>query len=118
MRFSRSNTPYVCHLQKAFYGLKQAPIAWFHKLRTFLLDHDFTCYKSDNSLFILTSSQTTIYLLIYVNDFIIIGNNLDVITTQITTLHSQFSIKDLGYLTLFSGDRDNTCRSWFVSHSN
>ncbi|KAH9723253.1 retrovirus-related pol polyprotein from transposon RE2 [Citrus sinensis] len=36
----KDNPSYVCKLNKAIYGLKQAPRAWYHELRTFLLQFD------------------------------------------------------------------------------
>nr|XP_009767591.1 PREDICTED: uncharacterized protein LOC104218727 [Nicotiana sylvestris] len=41
---------HVCRLKKAFYGLKQAPKAWFHKFSSFLLHLGFSCSKADPSL--------------------------------------------------------------------
>ncbi|KAL5732483.1 hypothetical protein ACOSP7_031842 [Xanthoceras sorbifolium] len=35
---SLSHPSHVCRLNKALYGLKQAPRAWFHKLKSALLD--------------------------------------------------------------------------------
>ncbi|KAG8472278.1 hypothetical protein CXB51_034329 [Gossypium anomalum] len=42
----------VCRLTKALYGLRQAPHAWFDKLKGFLLSTGFALSKSDASLFL------------------------------------------------------------------
>ncbi|KAK0599182.1 hypothetical protein LWI29_003021 [Acer saccharum] len=43
---------HVCKLQKAIYGLRQAPRAWYNELRTFLLATGFLDSKCDASLFV------------------------------------------------------------------
>jgi Reverse transcriptase (RNA-dependent DNA polymerase) len=73
------NSHKICLLNKALYGLKQAPRAWFTKLKTFLLDRHFVCSQSDNSLFIFTSHNIVLYLLVYVDDIIITGNQVSVV---------------------------------------
>jgi Reverse transcriptase (RNA-dependent DNA polymerase) len=98
----------VCHLKKALYGLKQAPRAWFHHLKVFLLDQKFTCSCSDNSLFIFKTATTVLYLLVYVDDIVITGNDNVAISTLISSLHSNFSLKDLGDLHYFLGIEVNS----------
>ena len=43
------------------------------------------------------------YLLVYVDDLILTGNQDGVIQSFITQLHTQFAIKDLGKLNYFLG---------------
>ncbi|KAG8488706.1 hypothetical protein CXB51_016682 [Gossypium anomalum] len=93
----------VCRLRKALYGLKQAPRAWFHKLKEFLLVSNFTASKADNSLFICHSGSTLVYVLIYVDDIIITGNNSQAIDRFVHDLNARFSLKDLGQLNYFLG---------------
>ncbi|KAJ3708562.1 hypothetical protein LUZ61_012267 [Rhynchospora tenuis] len=102
--FADLNFPdHVCKLKKAIYGLKQAPRAWFSKLKQFLLSHNFISSQADNSLFILHKGATTIYLLVYVDDIIITGNDNVAIHTLMKSLDDQFSIKNLGQLNYFLG---------------
>lgn len=74
---------HVCKLNKAIYGLKQAPRAWYLELRQFLIESSFIKSHKDTSLFMLHSGDTTIYLLIYVDDIIITGSNTNVIQCYI-----------------------------------
>jgi len=67
---------YVCKLNKAIYGLKQAPCAWYTELTNFLISVGFRKTHSDHSLFTLHSHNTVIFLLVYVDDIVITGNNL------------------------------------------
>ncbi|XP_022004529.1 uncharacterized mitochondrial protein AtMg00810-like [Helianthus annuus] len=94
---------HVCRLQKALYGLKQAPYAWFQRLSSFLLQNGFTCSKSDTSLFIFKKDHMLIYLLVYVGDIIITGNDIGFIQAFISRLNKEFSLKDLGPLGYFLG---------------
>ena len=73
--FDNDHPTHVCKLCNAVYGLKKAPCAWYHELRQFLVTSDFTNSHVDTSLFLLNTGRTMIYLLAYVNDIIITGDN-------------------------------------------
>ena len=61
--FLNSQYPsHVCKLNKAIYGLRQAPRAWYTELRNYLLSVDFVNSKSDASLFILHASGYQLFL--------------------------------------------------------
>lgn len=66
---------YVCKLRKALYGLKQAPRAWYEELRNFLLATGFKNSLSDAALFIMCSSGIYLYVLVYVDDIVVTGND-------------------------------------------
>lgn len=70
---------YVCKLNKAIYGLKQSPSAWNTTLRTTLIKWGFAHSKSDISLFTFRSQSSVVFLLVYVDDAIITGNNATLI---------------------------------------
>lgn len=57
---------YICKLNKAIYGLRQASRAWHIELKKFLLHLGFHNSHSDASLFIFTKSGFTAYVLVYV----------------------------------------------------
>ncbi|XP_035838054.1 uncharacterized mitochondrial protein AtMg00810-like [Helianthus annuus] len=94
---------HVCRLNKALYGLKEAPRAWFHRLSTFLVSNGFVCSRADTSLFVFKQDTWIMYLLVYVDDLILTGNQDQVIRTFITKLHNEFAIKDLGDINYFLG---------------
>lgn len=94
---------HVCKLKKALYGLIQAPRAWFHRFSSFLLKLGFFCSRAATSLFVFHRQDDLIYLLLYVDDIILIGNNSALITQFISQLHSKFGVKDLGSLNYFLG---------------
>jgi len=94
---------HVCKLAKSLYGLKQAPRAWFQRLSEALLDRGFVGSKVDTSLFLFHGSTVHIFLLVYVDNIIVTGNNLPAINTLISSLQAEFKLKDLGNLSYFLG---------------
>lgn len=72
---------YVCKLRKSLYGLKQAPRCWFKKFSFVLKDYGFTQSHSDNSLFTFTQGKKFVAILVYVDDILVTGTNVDLINT-------------------------------------
>ncbi|KAG7583619.1 Integrase catalytic core [Arabidopsis suecica] len=99
----------VLKLNKAIYGLKQSPRAWYHKLSTTLLGRGFKRSEADHTLFTLPSQEGIVVILVYVDDIIISGNDKVGIQDTKDFLKSVFDIKDLGELKYFLGIE--VCRS-------
>ncbi|KAK9049437.1 hypothetical protein SSX86_031595 [Deinandra increscens subsp. villosa] len=110
---------HVCKLNKALYGLKQAPRAWFHRLSVFLKSYGFTCSQADPSLFIFNRDSCLMYLLVYVDDLILTGNDNQSMGSFISTLHNEFAIKDLGDVNYFLGlEASHYNHGLFLSQAN
>jgi hypothetical protein len=107
---------HVCQLQKALYGLKQAPRAWFERFTSHLLTMGFTPSLADPSLFLYRQGSTVVYLLLYVDDIIVTGNQPTVVQSLITKLAQEFDIKDLGQLKFFLGLQIDYRSSGFFVH--
>jgi Reverse transcriptase (RNA-dependent DNA polymerase) len=67
----------ICKLNKSIYGLKQSPRAWYKKLSSYLISYNFQISSADHSLFSKRSDNWIIVILVYVDDIIIMGNNLE-----------------------------------------
>ncbi|KAK9125928.1 hypothetical protein Scep_014774 [Stephania cephalantha] len=82
---------HVCYLHKVLYGLQQAPRAWFDKFRNTFLHWGFRNSATDYSLFIHKHGNSVTYLLIFVEDIIVIGNSSTFINSFISSLYKQFA---------------------------
>ena len=109
---------HVCQLQKALYGLKQAPRAWFERFTSHLLTMGFTPSLADPSLFLYRQGSTVVYLLLYVDDIIVTGNQPTAVQSLITKLAQEFDIKDLGQLKFFLGLQIDYRSSGFFVHQH
>jgi hypothetical protein len=102
--FSDHDRPdHICRLTKALYGLKQAPHAWHARLATALRAHGFTPCTADSSLFLLQKPQVTMYLLVYVDDIILVSSSQSAADALVRSLGADFAVKDLGKLHYFLG---------------
>lgn len=94
---------YIWKLKKALYSLRQAPRAWFDKLKNALYSWGFNNSKCDTSLFSKRNKSEVIIMLVYLDDIIITRNNNKGIEEVIRRLNEAFALKDLGNLNYFLG---------------
>jgi hypothetical protein len=88
----------VCKLKKSLCGLKQASRQWFSKFSNALLRLGFIQSKSDYSLFTRLEGSSFLALLVYVDDIVLAGNDVEAISSFTKLLNQQFRLKDLGDL--------------------
>ncbi|GKG10434.1 ribonuclease H-like domain-containing protein, partial [Tanacetum coccineum] len=94
---------HVCLLQRSLYGLKQAPRAWFQRFAGYATRAGFSPSRCDSSLFIYTQGSYVAYLLIYVDDIILITSSSVPLRQIIDSLHKEFDMTGLGALNYFLG---------------
>jgi histone deacetylase 1/2 len=94
---------HVCKLAKSLYGLKQAPRAWFARLSGKLQELGFVPSRADVSLFILNTKTVTIFMLVYVDDIIVVSSTVSAADQLLQQLRAEFPVKDLGSLSYFLG---------------
>jgi hypothetical protein len=85
----------VCKMKKSLYGLKQSPRMWYQKFDTYMLGLGFTRSKEDHCVYFKLIGDHLIYLVLYVDDMLLIGNNKEIIQDVKTQLSSKFDMKDL-----------------------
>ena len=93
----------VCRLRQALYGLKQAPRAWFEKFSSTISQHGFSGSSFDTTLFLRRFDHGITILLLYVDDMIITGDDMQGIQDLKNFLGRQFEMKDLSPLNYFLG---------------
>ncbi|CAM8977434.1 unnamed protein product [Rhodiola kirilowii] len=93
----------VYKLNKSLYDLKQASRQWFSKFADALLTYGFLQSSHDHSLFTYAHGGDFLILLVYVDDVVITGTSIPLITSVKSFIHSEFQIKDLGQLKYFLG---------------
>lgn len=108
----------VCRLRKALYGLKQAPRAWFAKFSSTIHRFGFRSSPYDHALFIRRTSKGYVILLLYVDDMIITGDDLQEIQDLKRRLNKEFEMKDLGLLNYFLGlEVTSNSKGYFLSQA-
>ncbi|GKB66171.1 retrovirus-related pol polyprotein from transposon TNT 1-94 [Tanacetum coccineum] len=96
--------PYhVYKLKKALYGLKQAPIAWYDRLKAFLIKHEYKMEMVDNTLFTKKKSSILIIVQIYVDDIIFGSTCQDMCDEFAKIMHDEFEMSMMGELNFFLG---------------
>ncbi|GJZ61626.1 ribonuclease H-like domain-containing protein [Tanacetum coccineum] len=88
---------------RSLYGLKQAPCAWFQRFASFATRIGYQHSKIDTSLFVFHRGSDTTYLLLYVDDIVLTASSTNLLRRIITSLHSEFTMTDLGSLNYFLG---------------
>ena len=107
----------VCELVKYLYGLKQAPQAWYEKLIEHILKLNYKHFNLDDAtLFVKKVGRLVVYLVVYVDDLLIIGNNDDYIVSIKRELKKVFDMIDLGLLHYYLGiEVDKKPKCIFIS---
>lgn len=98
-----STSTKVCKLNKSLYGLKQASRQWYPKLLDSLLSPSYRHSNVGCSLFIKSHDNNFTHFFVYVDDLVLVGNNLTKIQHVKDILNNKFCIKDLGRLRYFLG---------------
>ena len=73
---------YVYRLFKALYGLKQAPRAWNEKMDQYLKQQGFIRSHADSNLYYKSEGGRLCVLVLYVDDLIITGNDLQLVECE------------------------------------
>ncbi|GJX60238.1 retrovirus-related pol polyprotein from transposon TNT 1-94 [Tanacetum coccineum] len=93
----------VYKVEKALYGLHQAPRAWYETLSTYLLDNGFQRGKIDKTLFIRRDKGDIMLVQVYVDDIIYSSTKKSVCTEFKKMMHKKFQMSSIGELTFFLG---------------
>ncbi|GJY67266.1 putative ribonuclease H-like domain-containing protein [Tanacetum coccineum] len=93
----------VYKVEKALYGLHQAPKAWYEKLSTYLIENGFRRGTIDKTLFIKKEKGDILLVHVYVDD-IIFGSTKKSLCEEFEGLmQKRFQMSSMGELTFFLG---------------
>ncbi|CAI7921927.1 unnamed protein product, partial [Closterium sp. NIES-53] len=93
----------VYHLRKALYGLKQAPRAWNEEIGTTLIATGFDRSACDEALYIRFVDEEPMYVLVYVDDLLLVSPRLELIGQVKEVLAQRYQMKDLGEVSTYLG---------------
>ncbi|GJX37380.1 retrovirus-related pol polyprotein from transposon TNT 1-94 [Tanacetum coccineum] len=94
---------HVYKLKKALCGLKQAPKAWYDRLKAFLITHEYKMGMVDNTLFTKKKCSNLIIVQIYVDDIIFGSTCQDMGDEFAKIMHDDFKMSMMGELNFFLG---------------
>ncbi|GJW10599.1 retrovirus-related pol polyprotein from transposon TNT 1-94 [Tanacetum coccineum] len=97
------NPDHVYKLKKALFGLKQAPKAWYDRLKAFLIKHEYKMGMVDNTLFTKKKSLNLIIVQIYADDIIFGSTCQDMCDEFAKIMHDEFEMSMMGELYFFLG---------------
>jgi hypothetical protein len=93
----------VCRLNKSLYGLKQSPRAWFGRFSKEVRSLGYRQSNADHTLFYKRRRDKITILVVYVDDIVITGDDVEEIKRLKKMLARSFEVKDLGHLHYFLG---------------
>nr|GFB53981.1 putative ribonuclease H-like domain-containing protein [Tanacetum cinerariifolium] len=93
----------VFKVEKAMYGLHQAPRAWYGTLSKYLLMNGFQKGTIDQTLFIIRQREDFILVQVYVDDIIFGSSNPQLCREFEALMHEKFQMSAMGELNFFLG---------------
>ena len=76
----------VCKLQRSIYGLKQASRSWNLRFNEVIKEFDFIRNEEEPFVYKKTSGSAVVFLVLYVDDILLIGNDVSMLNSVKTWL--------------------------------
>ena len=86
----------MCKLQRSIYGLKQASRSWNLRFDEVVKGFGFIKNGGESYVYKKISGSAIAFLILYVGDILLIGNDKTFLNEIKESLKSSFSMKDLG----------------------
>ncbi|GJR58873.1 retrotransposon protein, putative, ty1-copia subclass [Tanacetum coccineum] len=86
----------VCKLKRSIYGLKQASRQWNKRFDDEIKKFGFTQNRDEPCVYLKASGSNVTFLILYVDDILIMGNNIPMLQDVKSYLGKCFAMKDLG----------------------
>lgn len=101
--YNKSNSDFVCKLHKSIYGLKKSPRCWNTKFDNLMKSEGFTRSQNDFCLYFKCSHPDRLFVLLYVDDLLILGTDLQKVDKLKYSFSKNFCMKDLGIVSHYLG---------------
>ena len=85
-----------CKLKRSIYGLKQASRSWNTRFDQAIKSYGFDQCPDESCVYKKCDGSLVVFLVLYVDDILLIGNDVGVLSSVKVWLSSQFDMKDLG----------------------
>ena len=89
----------MCKLQRSIYGLVQASRSWNKRFDSVIKAFGFIQTFGEACIYKKVSGSSVAFLILYVDDILLIGNNTEFLDSIKGYLNKNFSMKDLGEAT-------------------
>ncbi|GJV27343.1 retrotransposon protein, putative, ty1-copia subclass [Tanacetum coccineum] len=86
----------VCKLKRSIYGLKQASRQWNKRFDDEIKKFGFSQNRDEPCVYVKASGSYVTFLILYVDDILIMGNNIPMLQDVKSYLGRCFAMKDLG----------------------
>ena len=93
---AKSQEHMVCKLKMSIYGLKQASRSWNIRFDQAIKSFGFEHNLDEPCVYKRHQDKVVMFLVLYVDDILLIGNDVGVMSSVNVWLSSQFNMKDLG----------------------
>jgi len=95
----------VCKLEKSIYGLKQASRRWNLCFDEKVKEFGFSRSENESCVYVKASGSIVTFLVLYVDDILLIGNDIPTLQDVKSWLGKCFAMKDLGEAAYILGIR-------------
>ena len=93
---ARGQEHMACKLQRSIYGLKQASRTWNIRFYQAITLYGFEKSPNEPCAYKRIQGTKVVFLVLYVDDILLIGNDIEVLSSVKGWLQKQFDMKDLG----------------------
>ena len=91
----------VCKLQRSIYGLKQASGSWNLRIDEVIKGFGFVQTYGEACIYKKVSGSSVAFLVLYVDDILLIGNDIEFLNSIKGYLNNSFLMKNLGEASLY-----------------
>jgi len=76
--------------------LKQSPRAWYFRFYEAIISFRLSMISENHCVYVKKTIEGIMFLTLYVDDVLLVGNNMEMIQTTKKWLSSAFEMKDMG----------------------